>query len=73
MRDPFSEMVNFFKANPTYLIVILLVILFFYLVGRAKKESNIIKNNKCPMCGGNLIKDSGVVKCVNYPKCRYKK
>lgn len=75
MRDPFTEMINFFKTNPTYLIVILLVILFFYLVGRAKQEnsSNVVKTKKCPMCGGSLVREDGVTKCSNYPKCRYKK
>ena len=73
MRDPFTEMINFFKEHPSYLVVILLILVISYLIGRMKKGSNVIKNNNCPMCGGNLIKEDGVVKCVNYPKCRYKK
>lgn len=73
MKDPFREMISFFKDNPLYLIIILLVIVFFYLVGRTKKENTSIKRGRCPMCGGNIIKEDGIVKCVNYPKCRYKK
>jgi len=74
MRDPFTEMINFFKTNPTYLVVILLIIVFFYLVSRAKKENNhVVKTKKCPMCGGSLVREDGVTRCSNFPKCRYKK
>lgn len=73
MSDPLNEMINYFKERPIYLVVILLVILFFYLISRIKKDNKVIKNGRCPMCGGNLIKEDRMVKCVNYPKCRYKR
>lgn len=41
----------------------------------SKEKDEVIKNNKCPWCGNELLKKNGkfgyFIGCSSYPKCKY--
>ena len=46
-------------------------------IKQKQRDTNNNKDNKCPLCGGNLVERKGkygyFIGCSNYPKCKYTK